>query len=463
MNIHRRAFSILCGLALGCTPGPERTQRPPDVLLLVVDGLRADEAEGWIEAAGLAGWLGGDAVARYGRAYAPSSLGVQSLASLLSGRLPTHGGAVGLAEAQPAPGAVTLAAALRRAGYRTGFVSQATWAARPGFARGFDDLQVAPAAGWTADEVAKRALQVVDDWRSAAAGAAQGSPWFLAVHWAPPAIDDPSAGRPALETALAEAGAALASLRQGLEERDAFSGAVAALTAGHGLERGEHGGAGTGWTLHEEVIRVPLVVRGLSSVGAGSIGTAVSTLALAASLRELAGQAPVGARAEAAEPAPAAPEAAAEELGAPLPPAVATGSVATVISELVVRERTIARAVIDGDLKYLRILKEVPAEDRGAVARGYEELQAAMVAGSIPTPSLFGEPVRELLVRVAADGVVETELALAEHRDELSRLRARLRDYQRLCEEEGWAPPEITERLPVDLDDLEQLEILGYL
>jgi hypothetical protein len=86
-----------------------------------------------------------------------------------------------------------------------------------------------------------------------------------------------------------------------------------------------------------------------------------------------------------------------------------------------------------------------------------------MAAGAIPLPPLFDDPVRELLLRVEAAGVGETELALAEHREVLSRLRAVLRDYRRLCEEDGWAPPEITERLPVDLEDVEQLEMLGYL
>ncbi|HVS64972.1 MAG TPA: hypothetical protein VMT85_15880 [Thermoanaerobaculia bacterium] len=450
MTIRRWASWIPCILALACASGPQRPERAPDVLLLVVDGLRADAAPAWIEAAGLSEWLGGEGVLSYGRAYAPSSLGVQSLAALLGGRMPTHGGAIGLAEAEPAAAATTLATTLRRGGYRTGLVSQAAWAARPGFARGFDDLQVALASGWSAQEVAQRALQVVDDWRSAVPADAPGAtPWLLVVHWTPFAIDGPMASQVAFETVLADAGAGVAALRQGLEERGALSGAVVALTAGHGFERNEHGGVGAGWTVHEEAIRVPLVVRGLASAQGVSSDAPISTLALAASLRELA--------------ASAGQEVAEESRVAPLPIAGAPEPVAPVISELVVRERAIARAVIEGDLKYLRILKEVPPQDREVVARGYEELQAAMLSGSIPTPPLFGEPVRELLVRVGPEGVAETELPLADHRQELSRLRALLRDYQRLCEEGGWAPPEITERLLVDLDDVEQLEILGYM
>jgi hypothetical protein len=449
--------AVLCGIALACgaaggggTAGGRGAARP-DILLLVVDGLRADEADRWIEGAGLEEWLAGDGVRRFSRAYAPSSIGVQSLAALFAGRLPTHGGGIGLSEAQPSERADTLATLLRRAGYRTGFVSHAAWAARPGFARGFDDLQVAPPAGWSAAQVTARALQVLDDWlQSAEPGDAR--PWLLVVHWAAPPVAEGASTVPGEDEALAQAGAALAELRHGLAQRDALRDAVVALTAGHGTERGEHGGAGAGWTLHEEVIRVPLVVRGLG--GSGTIATPVSTLALGATLRELVATAREGVVEDGAETPVAS-----------LPRAEGTGSssVRAVISELVVRERAIARAVIDGDLKYLRILREVPLADRPVVARGYEELQAAMVSGQVPTPPLFGEPVRELLVRVGPGDVVETELALVDHREELSRLRAELREYRRLCEEDGWAPPEITERLPVDREDVESLEMLGYL
>ncbi|HVS12633.1 MAG TPA: sulfatase-like hydrolase/transferase [Thermoanaerobaculia bacterium] len=445
MAFQRAVCLIPLGVAmLACGPGAERRERPPDVLLVVVDGLRADESDRWLERSGLVDWLGGEGGSRYERAYAPSSLGVQSLAALFAGRLPTHGGGIGLAEAQPAEQSVTLATAMRRAGYRTGLVSQAPWAARPGFARGFDDLQVAPELGWSAAQVAERALQVVDDWHATAAPD-DARPWFLVVHWAPAELDAGPSADP--KRTVAESGASLAALRRGLAERAAFADAVVALTSGHGLERGEHGGTGAGWTLHEEVIRVPLRVRGLDPIGL-AVDAPLSTLALGSALRALAATAGDPLAREREEPAPTLP-------GGP--------GAGTVISDLVVRERAIARAVIEGDVKYLRILREVPPADRAVVARGYEELQAAMVAGAIPTPPLFGEPVRELLVRVGANGIGEAELALVDHREVLSRLRAVLRDYQRLCEEDGWAPPQITERLPVDLEDVESLEMLGYL
>jgi hypothetical protein len=38
-----------------------------------------------------------------------------------------------------------------------------------------------------------------------------------------------------------------------------------------------------------------------------------------------------------------------------------------------------------------------------------------------------------------------------------------LRDYQRRCESEGWAPRELTEKLVIDPGDAAELTVLGYL
>jgi hypothetical protein len=128
----------------------------------------------------------------------------------------------------------------------------------------------------------------------------------------------------------------------------------------------------------------------------------------------------------------------------------------------VVRERAIARTVIDGNDKYLQVLREAPLADRDVIEAGYEELQAAMTGGAIATPPLFGDPVYEALLRLG-DDLREEELAVAEHAPLLARMRAALRDYERLCESTGFAPPAITERMPIDPNDVRRLEALGYM
>jgi hypothetical protein len=461
--------SLLAALAVwfaACSPfgdrAASRATAAPDVVLLVVDGLRVDRLDALLEAPAAeelaTSWTGSDVV-RFERAYSPSSLAEQSLASLFSGRLPTHGGGIGLAEAQPSEEATPLAVRLRRAGYRTGFVSQQAWAGRPGFTRGFDGLYVANAAAGARQALADVALRIVAEELGAAPGARHSrSPFLLVVHWATPDLraktEATETSVPAEEIARAYDDAVLESLRdagsllQGLAGRGALERAAIVLTSSHGFELLEHGGVGAGFTLHEEVVRVPLWIRhpGLEEA---TIPAPVSTVRLLPTLLRLA-------EAEAnQDPSDAAPfPLALEPAGARAPP---------VVTELVVRERAIARAVIDGADKYLQVLRDAPLADREVIAAGYEELQAAMSSGAVPTPALFGEPVREELLRLREDSLVEEGLALSENAELLSRMRALLRDYERLCESTGFAPPAVASRMPIDPNDVRRLEALGYM
>ena len=56
-----------------------------------------------------------------------------------------------------------------------------------------------------------------------------------------------------------------------------------------------------------------------------------------------------------------------------------------------------------------------------------------------------------------------SEIDRTEHIELLSRMRAVLRDYQRLCDTTGFAAPEVTERMTIDPNDVRDLEALGYL
>ncbi|HUP25086.1 MAG TPA: sulfatase-like hydrolase/transferase [Thermoanaerobaculia bacterium] len=450
-------------------PAASGTSAELDMVLLVVDGLRVDRLDALLAApslAPLAELLDGDDVLRFDRAYAPSSLAEQSLASLFSGRLPTHGGGIGLVEAQPSPDATTLATRLRRAGYRTGFVSQQPWAARPGFTRGFDGLQVATAGDDARAPIAHVALRVLaEDLAGPSPANAPRAPFLLVAHWAAPDLSRGAAAGRSIEAIasayddamlekLHDAAALLAGLvgPSGAAEREALSRVVVVLTSSHGFELLEHGDIGSGFTLHEEVVRVPLVVR-LPDRDGRAITEPVSTVRLLPTLLELAR----------VEPASGEPTDVTDDRSLLLPSAETPQDPATpVIAELVVRERAIARAVLDGRYKYLQVLRDAPIADRGVIEAGYEELQAGMASGAISTPPLFGDPVAESLLRLG-DDLREEQLPLAAHAPLLSRLRAVLRDYARLCESTGFTPPAITERMPIDPNDVRELEALGYM
>jgi len=455
------AVAVACGLASACAPvSGERAL--PDVVLLVVDGLRADLQQ---QAAEVVRGSGSGELLVYSRAYAPSSLPEQSLAGLFTGRLPTHGGSVGLSEAQPSEQATTLAASLRAAGYRTGMVSQASWASRPGYTRGFVDLQTAPSAGWSDRETAGRAASILGDWNRLEGEDGRRSPWFLVVHWASPELAEADMPEPerlqaAYAAAMEERLTAIQGLVAELESGGALQNAALALTSGSGFELLEHGDVGSGWTLHEEVVRVPLLLRLIGppaeakGPGSGASPEPVSTVRLAATLHALAGvdtaafpQSPLGETAEADR---------------------------AVITELVVPERAILRAAVVAGaqpgseprlLKYVQILHEAPLADRAALEAGYEELRDAMLRGAVPKPELFGSPKRELVFLLSADptSLSEEEASSLDGGAELPPLRGALESYQARCQREGWPPPELTEELIIDVDDAAQLEALGYM
>jgi arylsulfatase len=158
-------------LLVGCSS----SERPPDVLLLVVDTLRADHLScyGYRRATSpaLDAWAQGGTL--FERAYAPASWTLPSMAMLMTGQLRSdNSGDLGPLE-------ITLAERLRDAGYATqAVVSNPLLDAQKGYTRGFDGYQLVPVGkqrslnGWSAGEVVERGLAALD-------GVASDRPWFL--------------------------------------------------------------------------------------------------------------------------------------------------------------------------------------------------------------------------------------------------------------------------------------------
>ena len=116
---------------------------PPNVVLIVVDTLRADRLDTYGNPRGLTPFL--DVLARRGtvfaNAYAPSSWTCPSVASLFTSRYPSQHGVVNF-EAKLAESEVTLADRLGDAGYvNAGFSANFRLAANHGYAQGFGNWQ----------------------------------------------------------------------------------------------------------------------------------------------------------------------------------------------------------------------------------------------------------------------------------------------------------------------------------
>ncbi len=320
----RAWIAMLAGpLWLACAAEPG----PPNVLLYVVDTLRADSLGCYgnpvVETPGV------DRLAREGTLFedvwAQSSWTRTSVASLLTSLYPAAHGARERFDVL-SPGALLLSEILQGAGYRTGFVtSNPNLGSAFGFDQGFGDfvelygrrepgfVKVAELAT-RADEVTRRAAAWID---------ASDEPFFLAVvtidphsPYTPPARFDRYADgsksaatgsgewlrrrdlgpedrdriRSLYDAEVAANDEAFADLIDHLRRMGRLDRTIVVFTSDHGEEFWEHGERGHGLALYEESIRVPLVLRYPPAVAAGMrVARPVQSVDVAPTILELVG------------------------------------------------------------------------------------------------------------------------------------------------------------------------------
>ncbi len=302
MRKRTKLFALLMSIAnLQCgqsTRDSDPTTPDANVLLYVVDTLRADALGAYggenartpaVDRLALEGVL-------FERAYSPTSWTRPAMASLLTGTLPPYHGT--LTRKHHLPQEIeTLAEALREQGYATVFITaNPNVAAHFGFGQGFDDtieLFDRRTPGRVKDsELIARSAEVdarLEKWLEDAP-----RPFFVVVltvdphfpHTPPDDWVDGDEERLDMDTVLAEKSLSPAMMRRVKSEYlrlyraevafndDSFgrlidrlraSGeldeTIVVFTADHGEEFWEHGRFGHGYTLHDEVLRVPLVMR----------------------------------------------------------------------------------------------------------------------------------------------------------------------------------------------------------
>lgn len=273
------------------------SEPPANVLLYVVDTLRADAVGAYTGGESRTPAL--DGLAREGvlfeRAYAPSSWTRASMASLLTGTLPSWHGTEDRSHHLP-PDVETLGEVLKRNGYETAFVTaNPNVASFFGFAQGFDDVielydRRAPGVVVetelvaTSEDVGAHALE----WLARAP-----RPFFLVMlsvdphfPYTPPE-ELVESGEPLIDNATLAAAELTPELVRRVQRQyrrlyraevafndRSFAAVLGALrasgeldrtivvfTSDHGEEFWERGRFGHGFTLHDEVLRVPLVLR----------------------------------------------------------------------------------------------------------------------------------------------------------------------------------------------------------
>jgi arylsulfatase A-like enzyme len=258
--------------AQGATPAPER---PGGVVLITVDGLRADRVGCYT--GGAYQTPGIDALAaagtRFDRAYAASPSTGPSNATILTGLRPAHHGWRRDHAGRVALGTPSLARRFQAAGWYTAAIVGTRWlnsefGLYEGFAKYEDDM-----TGIRKEHLRsspeRRAAEGVDLALRTLDGAPPGKRVFLWLNLHDPDYDydppepqksafasDPYQG----EIAAADAG--VAALVAGLEARGLLKRTTVVVAGSHGEGLSEHGELAHGTLLYETTIRVPLVFAG---------------------------------------------------------------------------------------------------------------------------------------------------------------------------------------------------------
>lgn len=261
----------------GCRRGPAR----PDVLLVTIDTLRSDHVSAYgypvpttpnIDALAKKGVL-------YRRAYAESSTTAPSHAVLMTGR---HFRSLGVTKngGTLLPDAVTLAEALRDAGYATAaFVSSFPLMTRFGFSQGFEVYDDNFAR--EGSSIGRQKLKTPHD-RVAGVTRAHLERWltkhgddrplFLWVHFVDPHApyrapekfeatwpEGTSVARQRYDGEVHYADGQLGHVLELLATKRPGRELLTVVTSDHGEGLGDHGWMSHGINLHEEAVRVPLV------------------------------------------------------------------------------------------------------------------------------------------------------------------------------------------------------------
>ena len=278
----------IAALALACAP--ERAR--PNVLVITIDTLRADHLGCYGYPRPTSPAI--DAFARgavvFDNASSSSSWTLPALTSLWTSLwCRTHGCTD--VEKRLDPSFETWAETLRDAGWDTALVGGHLFV-EPGYGltQGFTHVDaeiVQTDATIASHEVTDRGLAFLGH----KAAAKDGVPWLLWLHYFDPHDDYlPHEGlserfgteRPIdlYDGEIAYTDRHVGRLLEGLERLGLAGDTIVLLTADHGEEFGEHGNHGHGYTLYQEVVRVPLILRapGLAPRRVGELVRSVDVL-----------------------------------------------------------------------------------------------------------------------------------------------------------------------------------------
>jgi arylsulfatase A-like enzyme len=298
------ACAALVAAALCSAPSCNQRARGPNVLFISIDTLRADHL-------GMYGYERGtspgiDAFAKtatvFESAQSSSSWTLPSIASLMTSLYSTTHGCWKI-QSRLEPEYETLAESLRDAGWDTAMVVPHLFlSAQYGLQQGFthvDDTLIRTAAdsdqAISSPGITERGVRFLE--RKAAAK--DGVPWLLWLHYFDPHDAYlPHAGFSERfgtekdidlydgEIAFTDAHVGMVLAR--LDELGLSKDTIVVIVADHGEEFGEHGHPRHGYTLYQEAVRIPLIVR-VPGIAPSRVTAVVSGVDVMPSLLEACG------------------------------------------------------------------------------------------------------------------------------------------------------------------------------
>lgn len=303
------AWLLLAAALAACAPPVPRgeirarlaQQARPNLVLIVVDTLRADRTTPYGAAHDttpeLARWAQRGVL--FERAQAQSSWTKISMASLLTSLWPrSH--AIREVRDGLGEGALTLAEALRGAGYRSYAVQTNGWLDQSfGFHQGFERYVFPSGRGARLPKpgVWPHVDRVIEEATRLLAAHDRSAPFFLYLHFmdvheyaAPPEFKrfgSDAAG--AYLAAIHWVDDGIRRLREALEDADLAASTLIVFASDHGESLGEHGVQGHARDLRAPVLQVPLVMRLPFASEPVRVAAQVRNLDIAPTLLELAG------------------------------------------------------------------------------------------------------------------------------------------------------------------------------
>ncbi len=270
----RWTFLALAALALlGLGTAQQSAPRPPNLVIITIDTLRADHLECYgyksiktprINALAADGIL-------VENAYSPIPLTLPSHASLFTGTYPLFHGVRDFSGFTLSKERITLATMLKSTGYSTGAVVgaavlEARWGINQGFDSYYDNFPPSLQQNWQpvverrGDEVVQESLRWLEKNRR--------EPFFLWIHLfdphdpytPPPPYDQQYSARP-YDGEIAYTDENIGRIMDGLKRSGLYDNCLIVLLGDHGEGLGEHGEKTHGFFIYDSTLRIPLIFK----------------------------------------------------------------------------------------------------------------------------------------------------------------------------------------------------------